>query len=336
MFRWSEFDDENLLQLRICDLGLRFEETDLASARDQLYRELNSKNILFQPHCYLADEWFVPSDGTAIGIPFFLAHPRLKKLEKKMIRDVEGGERDECMKLIRHEAGHSIFNAFKLQRKRKIAQVFGPSSDETPEVYHPKPYSRSFVHNLDNWYAQCDADEDFAETFAVWLNPESNWQEHYKGWKAIKKLRLMDEIMKGISGKKAFFISNEKPCAAGRLKSRLSTFYQRKRKKFEEELPNFFDVSLRKVFSADEMYQDNMSASRFLKNNEKKIVDKVSQWTRAKKYSVYGLLSAFVKRCQQTSLRLKSSEEESYMDICMLVATLINNYHHTGKLKGRL
>src|SRR5574341_1303894 len=51
-----------------------------------------------------------------------------------------------------------------------------------------------FVRHLEGWYAQKHPDEDFAETFAVWLTPGSRWRMRYRNWPAIRKLRYMDRI----------------------------------------------------------------------------------------------------------------------------------------------
>src|SRR6185295_10017069 len=95
-----------------------------------------------------------------------------------------------------HEAGHAIDHAFRLERRRKRQEIFGSSSKPYPEFYTPKPYSKSFVLHLDAWYAQSHPDEDFAETFAVWLTPSSEWRQRYAGWKAAKKLEYMDALMR--------------------------------------------------------------------------------------------------------------------------------------------
>ena len=109
--------------------------------------------------------------------------------------EVEGGTPEWCMKILRHEAGHAIDNAYKLRQRRRRQQIFGPSYMQYPEYYTPKPYSKSFVLHLDSWYAQSHPDEDFAETFAVWLNPDSDWRARYADWPALKKLEYMDALM---------------------------------------------------------------------------------------------------------------------------------------------
>ena len=119
-----------------------------------------------------------------------------------MMREVEGGNIDALMGLLRHEAGHAVDNAYKLRLRRQRRQVFGTPSTPYPEFYTPKPYSKSFVLHLDSWYAQSHPDEDFAETFAVWLTPNSEWSQRYKGWKALQKLEYMDTLMRSLQGQR--------------------------------------------------------------------------------------------------------------------------------------
>ena len=124
--------------------------------------------------------------------------------------EVEGGDYEWCMKILRHEAGHALDNAYQLQRRRKRQRLFGSSSTPYPEYYTPKPYSKSFVLHLDSWYAQSHPDEDFAETFAVWLKPGSQWHERYDDWPAIKKLEYIDELMRELAGRPPARVSRRK------------------------------------------------------------------------------------------------------------------------------
>ena len=202
----------------------------------ELYQNLESKNLLFKPFCYLADEWFVLEKETNIGIPFYLAHPRLIQLEKKRMLEAEGENKEECLKLLRHEAGHTYFYAYQLDRNKKVRKIFGPpSSKETPHHYRPKPYSKSFVRHLDNWYAQAEPEEDFAETFAVWLTPDSDWKNYYRKWPALKKLKTMDHLMKKITRKSPLKISKDRSYSVRTLRFTLKTYYRRKQK-LEEKI----------------------------------------------------------------------------------------------------
>ena len=197
---WRSLDDEALLERRISGLGLRIEGM-VADCIGQLYRELEAKGLALMPPCHIGDEWFCPEGCAAIFIPFYLFDDRLRKLERKMVLEVEGGTRDECMKLLRHEAGHAYSYAYKLQRKKKWQQHFGLASQEYPETYRPRGYSRSYVVHLDGGYAQMHPDEDWAETFAVWLAPGNRWRRKYAGWPALRKLEYVEELMESIAGK---------------------------------------------------------------------------------------------------------------------------------------
>src|SRR5207244_9261551 len=104
------------------------------------------------------------------------------------------------MQLMRHEAAHAYSYAYHLQRKKKWQRTFGHTSREgTPDTYRPRPFSRNYVVHLDDWYAQSQSDEDFAETFAVWLTPGLDWRKQYAGWKALKKLEYVDELMRSLA-----------------------------------------------------------------------------------------------------------------------------------------
>src|SRR6187431_1480477 len=191
---WTDLDDEALLDLRLAELPLTI-EGPLAERVAQLGRELQERGLQLPLHFYLSDEWFTPDGTSAIAIPFYLAHPRLSKLEEAQMLEVEGGEHEWCMRILRHEAGHAIDNAYKLRLRRQRRRIFGLPTKPYPEFYTPKPYSKSFVLHLDAWYAQSHPDEDFAETFAVWLTPESEWRQRYAGWPALRKLEYMDQLM---------------------------------------------------------------------------------------------------------------------------------------------
>jgi hypothetical protein len=198
---WASLSDAELLERRISSLGLRLESTALEPLIRQLYDELSAKGLVFHPTCHVGDEWFVPVGVPAIFIPFFLVHDRLRALERTMMLEVEGGTPEWFMKLMRHEAGHAYMYAYQLTRRKKWKQCFGQTSrEETPDTYRPRPFSRSYVVHLEDWYAQSHPDEDFAETFAVWLTPELDWRKNYADWPALRKMEYIDELMRSLAG----------------------------------------------------------------------------------------------------------------------------------------
>src|SRR5712671_607014 len=192
--------DNQLLDLRFCDLSLRITGTPLEQRIRKLYRELAERKLRFRPHIWLSEEWFSPDGNPGFAIPFYLAHPRLMILERAQMLEVEGATESECMRILRHEAGHAIDNAYRLHSRRGWADYFGSYRIRYPKSYQPRPHSRNYVLNLDAWYAQAHPAEDFAETFAVWLQPRSNWRRRYRHWPAVRKLEYIDEVLKEIAG----------------------------------------------------------------------------------------------------------------------------------------
>ena len=146
----------------------------------------------------MSEEWFSPDGIPGIAIPFYLAHPRLQRLERRLMREVEGGNDKWLMRILRHETGHAIDTAFGLRRRKSWRDTFGKASRRYPSRYSPRPASRRFVLHLGHWYAQSHPTEDFAETFAVWLPRYSRWRSQYAGWPALRKLEYVDETMRNL------------------------------------------------------------------------------------------------------------------------------------------
>jgi hypothetical protein len=326
---WPEHSDEQLLDVRLSDLKLSIENT-LASRIDQLRAELEARNLRFPLHFYLSNEWFTPDGGTAIAIPFYLAHPRLERLEESQMFEAEGGEHEWCMRILRHEAGHAIDHAFQLRRRRKRQQTFGPSSKPYPEFYTPKPYSKSFVLHLDSWYAQSHPDEDFAETFAVWLTPNSEWRQRYAGWKALPKLEYMDALMRSLSGQTAPVNRPDEVDPLPSLKSTLRQHYRNKRKHYGVDHPNFYDRDLRRLFSDASEFATHMTAAQFISRIRRQVRRVVAGWTGAYQYTIDQVLEDMISRCRELKLRLAVPEEQARQEFTVLLTVQAMNYLHSG------
>src|SRR5215469_3253100 len=139
--------DRQLLELRLCDLPIRIRGTRLEDRVQKLYGEMADRSISFHPHVWLGEEWFTPDGVAGFAIPFYLAHPRLMKLERSQMLEVEGASEGECMRILRHEAGHALDNAFRLHTRRTWSDMFGSYQLTYPESYQPQPSSRDYVLN---------------------------------------------------------------------------------------------------------------------------------------------------------------------------------------------
>jgi len=169
-------EQQELLSQKISDLSLKIQGTRLEALIDELYQELEKAGISFKPKTYLADEWGCPQGVPVIGIPFYLANPELSKLEGELtgIEAEDEGENDDVSP---SRAGHAFNYAYRLYRKPEWRRLFGKFSQPYQENYQPVPFSAKFVRHIPGWYVQKHPDEDFAETFAVWLTPGSDWQK---------------------------------------------------------------------------------------------------------------------------------------------------------------
>jgi hypothetical protein len=331
---WVNLSDEQLLEKKISHLGLKLEGSPVEPCITQLYNELTEKGLTFHPRCHIGDEWFVPVGIPAIFVPFFLIHDRLRKLEKKLMLEVEGETPEWFLRLMRHEAAHAYAYAYQVFRKKKWQRIFGlTSAEETPQFYRPRPYSRSYVLHLDDWYAQSHPDEDFAETFAVWLTPGLDWRTRYQGWKALEKLEYVDELMRSIAGKPPIHQPEYRVEDHDCLNVRLKVYYARKRRLYEDSYPDFYDNDLKQLFAAGPEVAGRMKASKYLRQRRRVLMNSVCQWTNEKKYRVNKLLSRLIDRCDELDLHIKADDAEQNLQVSAYVATLVMNYLFTGKFK---
>ncbi len=318
-FAWASLPDEQLLQLRLKDLKIAIEGTWLEACLDNLYEELDQRGLRVRPHAWLSDEWFSPDNTPGIAIPFYLAHPRLMRLERKKILDVEGGTERECMRILRHEAGHVVQHAYALQRRRRWQELFGRSSTRYPSYYRPKPASKNYVQHLRLWYAQSHPDEDFAETFAVWLRPRSDWRRRYAGWPALKKLEYVDELMAEIATERPLPAPRLKVDPLTRISRTLADHYEKKQALYVVDTPRTYDRDLQRIFTDAPLRGNAPSASTFLRQNRAKIRRMVSKWTGEYQLTLDAVLDAMIVRCRELKLRAAGPEKQLMMDFAVLL-----------------
>jgi hypothetical protein len=317
-FAWASLPDAELLELRFKDLGVSVEGTWLEDCLDLLHEELDHRGLRIRPHAWISEEWFSPDSTPGIAIPFYLAHPRLARLERRQILDVEGGNRKECLRILRHEAGHVVQHAYRLQRRHRWRELFGRSSTSYPKYYRPNPASRDFVQHLRLWYAQSHPDEDFAETFAVWLRPRSDWRKRYAGWPALKKLEYVDELMAEIAAEKPKLTRGGTVDPISRLTTTLREHYSRKRAFYAVASPTPYDRDLRRIFSDDPKHRRAPAASTFLRRNRVGIRQVVSTWTEEHQLTLDSILDDMIVRCREMKLRAVGPERRLRADFTVL------------------
>jgi hypothetical protein len=323
---WDKLPEEEIMQMRIRDLNLQIPGSNLEACVQRLYEELEAKGIDFKPPCFLADEWFCPDKIPIIGIPFYLAHPRLKQIEQKMMFEVEGGTEKQCMSLLRHECGHAINYAYQLYKKTRWHELFGLFSTRYSDTYSFQPYSRRYVIHLQDNYAQAHPDEDFAETFAVWLTPENNWNQKYKGWPVIKKLNYIEGLMERIGRKEPKVkVSGRPPWAASRMTSTLAAYYERRRKVLGPSFQGYYDDSLRRLFVTEPPSSSSIKASKLLRDHRRGLINNVTKWTGHRKYDIHKLIRRLITRCDALKLFVKDDNNDGIIGLAALLTAIAND-----------
>jgi hypothetical protein len=323
---WESLSDDQLLSLRFCDLKLIIAGTELEQAIDRLNWELAQRGIRFRPHCWLAEEWFSPDGIPGIAIPFFLADRRLMRLERRFMREVEGGNRNWLMRILRHEAGHAIDSAYRLRRQRRWRAVFGPASLPYPDTYRPRPGSRRFVQHLGAWYAQAHPTEDFAETFAVWLKPRSAWRREYRGWPAFAKLEFIDELAGEIGPAKPTVTDRSRIEDIAEQTLTLREHYERKLERYRMPRRSGADELLLKVFTTAPRRRTAMKAASLLRDLRNPLRQQIVRTGAFSEYLVHQVLRLMIERCESLDLYVRSPRRGLKAHLLWVVARLAESY----------
>jgi hypothetical protein len=299
-----EASDDVLLALRLRDLPVRLEGTLMARRVQRLHREMSSQGIVALPHVWLSEEFFTPDRVVGFAVPFYLAHPRLWRLERSQMLEVEGAGEAECRRILRHEAGHALDEAYALHSRERYRQLFGDPSRAYPSSYQPRIDSRDHVINLAGWYAQAHPVEDFAETFAVWLNPYAEWRVAYAGWPALEKLQYVDALMGEVAGTPPPVSDQTEVEPLSSLRRTLKEHYAEKRAHFAWQWPANYDQDLKRIFSDDPRDATAPVATRFLRRMRGQLRTRISEGSGVHAYAVDQLLRQMIARAQSLGLRV--------------------------------
>jgi Putative zinc-binding metallo-peptidase len=328
---------EALLQRKISELGLRLEGTRLEKIVERLYEELEKAEIKVKPKVYLSDEWGCPEGIPIIGIPFYLADEKLSRIEDEIMEGIEAQSDEEILRYLRHEAGHAFNYAYKLYETPEWRRIFGPYSRPYSEFYSPNPFSLNYVRHIPGWYAQKHPDEDFAETFAVWLDPHSDWRNTYKEWGCYSKLLYVDRIVLKCKSVEPL-VTAENYDVTVDLSGSIDEHYKNFQPD-ESEVPAFFDSDLRDIFQkrADSgMEKDLLSAHQFLAKHRRNLVKNINYWTGLHESTVRSLINHLAERSKLLDLYVHPNlSPETLVQITAYATTLCMNklYKHDFIIK---
>ena len=313
--------------MRFCDLGLQLPGSRIERRVHRLYGELEARGILFRPHAWLSEEWFSPDGIPGIAIPFYLAHPRLERLERRIMREAEGGNARWFMRILRHEAGHALDNAYRLRRRKRWRDVFGPASLQYPARYKARPGSRRYVHHLGEWYAQSHPTEDFAETFAVWLTPRSGWRKSYADWPAFQKLSAVEELLAAVRGRRAPVRNRTRIEPIETNTRTLAQHYRRKLARQQHYRRGLADEYLHRLFAPGPTRRPGaLRAATLLRSHRKSLIASVSRELSLERYSVQQIIRMLVERCESLKLYVRGNRRDAVRSARWLLERLASLY----------
>jgi hypothetical protein len=310
--QWEE-ERGQLLGRRISELGLAIAGSRVERLVTRLHEELSAHGIAFRPPVYLSDQWGCPDGTPVIGVPFYLADVRLERNEAEVPGAIEGDE--EAIRYLRHEAGHALNYAFRLHEHADFDALFGDYARPYEEYYPADPLSRDHVRHILGWYAQKHPDEDFAETFAVWLTPETDWRAEYEGWEAMRKLEWVDAVMREIADQAPevpALTADDLPVDA--MDWTLGEHYAG-----DEQLPvgdaREFDADLKRIFVRRADAPAGEEASNFLRRHEGELVARVSYWAGVGPTAVRSLVRALADRSVALGLHVAGLEAATLIEL---------------------
>ena len=327
---WDE-ERESLLGKRISELGLQIRGSRVERLVDELYKELAARSISFRPPVYLSDQWGCPDGTPLIGVPFYLVDERLEKLEEEMSGAVENDA--EAMRYMRHECGHAINYAFHLYERADWRRVFGAFDRPYRERYRADPFSRDHVRHILGWYAQKHPDEDFAETFAVWLTPDLDWRTEYADWPALQKLLYVDRVMAEI---KELAPEVSPPTADDLPVESMNYTIAEHYDSGWEAIPigdaRQFDGDLKRIFASGADAPSGMPAAEFIQRHYREVLVRLSYWTGEPPAVVRSLLDHLITRARVLALRVSGLEAATLIELTAFGTAVVMNYRHTQSL----
>ncbi len=324
-----------LLHTRICDLKLAIEGSPLEGLTERLIHELSAKKLAFRPVFYLTDSWGCPDRVPAIGIPFYLADRRLARIEEEQTGEIE----DDLMlmMLLRHEAGHAINYAYRLWKEPEWREVFGPFSAPYRETFHPDPTSRDFVRHIHasqygRTYAQKHPDEDFAETFAVWLTPRSAWRRRYRFWPALRKLKYVDRLMRQLRGRPTPRQRGKLIRPVKELDMLVAEHYGQRAERFRAAAQGYVDDKLRAIFPPVRA-RTPVSARELLHAHHGELLERMIRWSALDNGDAKNILLKLEDRAAALGLQTsRARQTQSLLDVVAMATGLAVEFAYCGRL----
>ncbi|MBI3287362.1 MAG: hypothetical protein HYZ68_04870 [Chloroflexi bacterium] len=330
-----------LLTTPIHLLGLPIKGTFLEVAIRRVRGDMRRAGIQIEPFFYLSDGYGTIERTTNIGLGFYDCHPLLQELNEEY-RGWRHSEAD-ILHLVRHEVGHAFGYAYKLYRTPEFRRVFKVRRDflrsyPPADRYHPNPWSRDFVNPSRDHYAQKHPDDDFAETFAVWLKPRQDWRRRYRSKPgALTKLEYVEWAVRSYRREPPAIKNDPTKIVAPveELTTTVAQLFRVRPTKYRRKATGYIDPDLRELFwpAAPRNHRSGYRpASRFLRQHRQALVAQVSHWVGVEPVVVGDLVSKCISRADVLQLQVpKDQEMRVLVAVVSYLTTLCANYAARGK-----
>jgi hypothetical protein len=324
----SAVERRKLLTSRICDLPLTVEDSPLAELVGELYEELICAGVVFRPQVYLSDDWGCPNLVPVIGVPFYLADVRLSRLVSTC-RSCPVENEAEIIRYLRHEAGHAFNYAYRLFKEPEWKRLYGAFNQPYLEHFTARPFSPGFVRNIPGWYSQKHPDDDFAETFAAWLTPNSRWRERYAETQALAKLEYVEITVKRLGKTRPPVIDGnlDRPLAELNMTIKEWCVAEGAYGWSHVKLPSAFKYDLKDLFPAPR----GGSLNLLLTEDSWRLMNEVHALTGTDSDLLFALVQELIHMIADLKLKVASGNETyARIKLAILLTTLAMNFQHTG------
>ncbi|MEW6369197.1 MAG: putative zinc-binding metallopeptidase [Acidobacteriota bacterium] len=337
-----------ILATPINKLGLKLKGTLIEEAARRVREDTARVGITqLNPSFYVSNSYGCMVGTTKIGVGFYDCNDLLQELNKEF----RGFYHDpaDILQILRHEVGHAFCYAYKLYRSKKFRNVFnvrGHFFNTYPEHSGPKPnpWSADYVNPAGDFYAQKHPDEDFAETFSVFVTPGLDWRQQFGGKPgALDKLAYVEKVV-GDFGRKEPLVVNGASGAydvpVEQMSMTVAQFFGAKPsqvKSYRRKATGYVDGDLRELFKgrprampARRFHREYHRASRFLRDYKRLLVNRVSYWVHVDESVVADLVDKLVLRCRATERYLKDADrEKKVIEVTSYLSVVCRNYRET-------
>lgn len=294
----------------------------IAVARDDLHRVgLRRLTLNF----YLSTGYGTVEGTTNIALGFYDTNRYLRELHREYRRWLYSPQ--DILATVRHELGHAFCYAYKLYRRKDFRETFNVRGHffrsyplTNRYVIRANPYSRDFVNPMGDHYAQKHPDDDFAETFAVWLSPRRTWKRKYRRFPgAMKKLRFVDRVVAELR-RSPPEIENDPDLLDEQVEDQTITvaqFLKARTTRYRRLATGYVDPDLRRMFRRASARTRNSStfvpAAQFIRANRPLIINRVGAWIRVDPMAIRDLVEKCHDRARDLDLVLKGQDEEGHL-----------------------